>query len=305
MRRVVLSLSFVLLAAVNGAAQSGDIHELRFTGPSAEKDLCSHLFDARRVAESQGRLDFAAEIASAGADDSTELIARVWMGPPFAIRRISFSGNVNLNDSTLRRAMLIQERDLLDVGRLRRSLERINQLGVFERLTLSDVMVTRLPDGVSADLTLPLRARKLRWWSLSAPFFPGRIPLRASLASRLPPWGRRAFEAATYVVSLNVTGFARPFLMLERPVIPGQELLSGFAITSDLSSKVTVLHYARTQLGRIVGAKLSGTAEDAMSVPMTVSGGADYEPFVCQAPKPRLRWLRRGAEMALNSFLLP
>ena len=65
--------------------------------------------------------------------------------------------------------MTIYERDLLDVGQLRRSLARINDIGVFEPLTLADISVARRDDGVTADLTIPLRDRKRRWWSVSGP----------------------------------------------------------------------------------------------------------------------------------------
>ena len=145
------------------------------------------------------------------------------------VGRINFSGHSGMNDSTLRRAMTISERGLLDVGQLRRSLARINDIGVFEPLTLADISVARRDDGVTADLTIPLRERKRRWWSVSGPMIPGIGMLRASIC-RAPPWGRGVFEAATYFVSLNVTGFAKPFLALQRPVIPGQELLSGYAL---------------------------------------------------------------------------
>jgi outer membrane protein assembly factor BamA len=80
-----------------------------------------------------------------------------------AVGRINFAGHSRINDSTLRRAMTIYERDLLDVGQLRRSLARINDIGVFEPLTLADISVVDRDDGVTADLTIPLRERKRRW----------------------------------------------------------------------------------------------------------------------------------------------
>src|SRR5688572_25917566 len=153
-----------------------------------------------------------AEVESAGTNDSVDMTARIWMGSPHAIGRINFAGHSNINDTTLRRAMTIHERERLDVRRLRRSLARINDLGVFEPLTLADVSVVRRDDGVTADFTIQLRERKRRWWSISGPMLPGIGPLQASVSSRLPSWGRGIFEAATYFVSLNLAGFARPFL---------------------------------------------------------------------------------------------
>src|SRR5688572_23648179 len=228
MRSVAFALGLALMAPVAAVAQPGENPRvLRFSGAAAVNALCSDLLDASRRAEAEGRLDFTAEVESSG----SEVTARIRMGPAYSVGRINFAGHSRINDTTLRRAMTIYERDRLDVGQLRRSLARINDLGIFESLTLADITVARRDDGVTADLTIELRERKRRWWSVSGPGLPVIGPLRASVSSRLPPWGRGIFEATTYVVSLNVTGFAKPFVALERPVVPGQELGSGFAIS--------------------------------------------------------------------------
>ena len=96
--------------------------------------------------------------------------------------------------------MTVYERDLLDVRQLRRSLARINDIGVFEPLTLADITIARRDDGVTADLTIPLRERKRRWWSVSGPMLPGIAMLQASVSSRLPHGGapslkRRRFSS--------------------------------------------------------------------------------------------------------------
>jgi hypothetical protein len=65
--------------------------------------------------------------------------------------------------------------------------------------------------------------------------------------------GRGVFEVATYFVSLNVAGFARPFLALQRPIIPGQELLSGFAVSPALSPRAMLRHYGLTHLAHRIG----------------------------------------------------
>jgi hypothetical protein len=276
------------------------LREVRFSGPSAVDELCACLLDLRRSAEAQGRLDFTAEVESAGTGGPLDLTARIWMGSPHAVGRINFTGHSGINDSTLRRAMTIYERDLLDVGQLRRSLARINDIGVFEPLTLADISVARRDDGVTADLTIPLRERKRRWWSVSGPMFPGIGMLQASLSSRLPPWGRGVFEATTYFVSLNVAGFAKPFLALQRPVIPGQELLSGFAVSPALSPRAMLMHYGRTHLARRTGTMLDGERIDPLPVPVTLAGPLEAEPLICVPPKPRLWWLRRGAAVVGN-----
>jgi Surface antigen variable number repeat len=294
----------VIASAVANAQATGPPVELRFSGPSARSALCECLLEASRSAEAQGRLDFTAEVEFAGAGEPGNLTARIWTGSPYAIGRINFAGHSTINDATLRRAMTIYERDLFDVRQLRRSLARINDIGIFEPLTLSNISVIRRDDGVTADLTITLRERKRRWWSVSGPIVPGIRPLRASVSSRLPPWGRGIFEATTYVVSLNVTGFAKPFLALERPVIPGQELLSGFAISPALSKRAMVLHYGSTHLAHGIGALLDYEADEPLAVPVSSAGQPKDEPLICLPPKPRLWWLRRGAAAAVNMGLL-
>ena len=304
MKSAALALCLALIAPAAAAGQPAvRLREVRFTGPSAVDALCACLLDLRRSAEAQGRLDFTAEVESAGTGGPVDLTARIWVGSAHAVGRINFAGHSGINDSTLRRAMTIYERDLLDVGQLRRSLARINDIGVFEPLTLADISVARRDDGVTADLTIPLRERKRRWWSVSGPMLPGIGTLQASVSSRLPPWGRGVFEATTYFVSLNVAGFAKPFLALQRPVIPGQELLSGFAVSPALSPRAMLMHYGRTHLAHGIGAMLDVEWNDPLAVPVTSAGPLEAEPLVCVPPKPRLWWLRRGAAAAVNVAL--
>jgi hypothetical protein len=282
------------------AAQPADSpRELRFTGASAVDALCSHVLATWRSAEAQGRLDFTAEVESSASD----ITALIRIGPAYAVGRINFAGHSRLNDTTLRGAMTIYERDRLDVGQLRRSLARINDLGIFEPLTLADISVARRDDGVTADLTIALRERKRRWWSVSGPTLPGIGLLQASVASRLPPWGRGVFEAATYFVSLNMTGLWKPFLALERPVVPGQLLVSGFAISPALSPRAMLTHYGRTHLAYAIGGKLKGDERDALVVPVTSAGRIEDAPLICKPPPPRLQWLRRSAATAANIAL--
>ena len=306
MKSVALALCLALIAPVAAAGQSAvPLREVRFSGPSAMDELCACLLDLRRSAEAQGRLDFTAEVVPAGTGGSLDLTARIWVGSAHAVGRINFTGHSGINDSTLRRAMTIYERDLLDVGQLRRSLTRINAIGVFERLTLADVSVARRDDGVTADLTIPLRERKRRWWSVSGPVFPGNGTLRATLSSRLPPWGRGVFEVATYFVSLNMGGFAKPFLFLalQRPVIPGQELLSGFAVSPAPAPQAMLMHYGATHLAHSIGTMLDGEWIDPLAVSVASAGPLEADPLICVPPKPRLWWLRRGAAAVGNVAL--
>jgi hypothetical protein len=302
MKSAALALCLALIAPAAAAGQPAvPRREVRFSGPSAADELCACLLDLRRSAEAQGRLDFTAEVESAGTGGPPDLTARIRVGSAHWVGRIDFTGHSGINDSTLRRAMTIYERDLLDVGRLRRSLARINDIGVFEPLTLADISLSRRDDGVTADVTIPLRERKRRWWSVSGSIFPD-IGTRATLSSRLPPWGRGIVEA-TYFVSLNVAGFAKPFLALQLPVIPGQELLSGFAVSPALSLRAMLMHYGRTHLAHGIGAMLDGEWLDPLTVPVTSAGPLEAEPLICVPPKPRLWLLRRGAAAVGNVAL--
>ncbi len=304
MKSTALALCLALIAPAAAAGQPAvSLREVRFSGPSAVDELCACLLDLRRDAEAQGRLDFTAEVESAGTGGLLDLTARIRVGSAHAVGRINFTGHSGINDSTLRRAMTIYERDLLDVGQLRRSLARINDIGVFEPLALADISVARRDDGVTADLTIPLRERKRRWWSVSGPMFPGMGTLRASLSSRLPPWGYGVLEATTYFISLNVAGFAKPFLALQRPVIPGQVLFSGFAVSPALSPRAMLLHYGRTHLAHGIGTMLDGERIEPLAVPVRSAGPLGAEPLMCVPPKPRFWWLRRGAAAVGNLAL--
>jgi len=295
MKFVLLVLCLALIAPGTAAGQPATgLREVRFTGPSAVNELCACLLELRNDAETQGRLDFTAEVESASADGPADLTARIWEGSAHAIGTIDFAGHSRIDDSTLRRAMTIYERDLLDVRQLRRSLARINDIGVFEPVSLADISIARRDDGVTADLTIALRERKRRWWSVSGPMLPGIGMLQASVSSRLPPWGRGVFEATTYFVSLNMLGFAKPFLALQRPVIPGQELLSGFAISPALSPLAMARHYGLAHLAHGLGPMLADRANDPLAVTVT-SAGVEAEPLICVPPKARLWWLRSAA----------
>jgi hypothetical protein len=222
------------------------------------------------------------------------------MGSAHAVGRIHFIGHHRVNDATLRRALTLHEREVFDVTSLRRSLDRLNRLGLFEPLAVSDLEVARHDDGVTADVTIPLRERKRRWWSLSGSPIPGLAPLQASISSRLPSWGRGAFEASTYIVTFNVIGFV-PALV--RPVIPGQEWLSGFAISPATSPRAMAMHYGATHLGRGVSALLDDEAREPLVVPAIGGMPSGGQVLVCHPPKPRLWWLRRGAGIAVNLAL--
>jgi hypothetical protein len=299
--------------------------------------LCACLLDAKRTAESHGRLDFTAELKvshiegpplpdTAGA--WVDLTARVRMGSAYAVGRIDFTGHHRINGSTLRRAMALQERSLLDVGKLRTSLARLNRSSLFESVTLRDVKIERSPGTLTADLTIAIRERPGRRWSLSGPIGPSALGLlEASISSRLPPWGRGVFEASTYFVTFSLTGFSNPLfrmlpirmsprppvmLVLERPYLPGQALGSGFALSPQLSARQLLAGYGLTHIDRVAQAALIGNMTDSSGLLIPISGdrasGADNGSeearfLVCKPPPPPHQRLRRGAAMAADLMI--
>ncbi len=211
--------------------------------------LCACLLDARRIAEEHGHIDFAAEldvsptdgaVASNSSGKWVDVTARVRTRDPYTVGRISFSGHHRTNDSTLRRAIMLQERDVFDVGQLRTSLARLNSSGLFEPLTLRDVAIDRKPNTLTADLTITVRERPGRRWSLSGPLAPATLAasLDARISSRLPPWGRGIFEASTYYVTFSLIGFFNPLNRLLNRVssAPRLSLRSAFRMSSQDSA---------------------------------------------------------------------
>ena len=125
------------------------------------------------MAEAHGRIDFGAELEVSESNGAipvgsesnwVDVTARVQTGSPYVVGRINFSGHYRVNESTLRRAMILQERALFDVGQLRRSLARLNGSGLFEPITPDDVEIQRnpaAPDGRPHDIAARAASRAL------------------------------------------------------------------------------------------------------------------------------------------------
>lgn len=301
--------------------------------------LCACLLDARRIAEAHGHIDFAAQIDVSPADGAAvfggigkwvDVTARVRTGSQYTVGRINFSGHRRINDSTLRRAMALQERAVFDVGQLRSSLAALNSSGLFEPLALDDVEINRNPDTLTADLKIAVHERPGRRWSLSGPMTPAAFAssLQARISARLPPWGRGIFEASTYYVTFSLTGFFNPLvrllpigaraghslLVLERPYLPGQELFSGFELSPRLSASSMLASYAFIHLDNSTRDMLIGERNDDSGLLVPVVGphrsgagrrSAEARFLICKPPPPRHQWLRRvaaiAADLALNA----
>jgi hypothetical protein len=284
---------------------------------AAGEAMCACLLDAHTIAESQGRLDFSVVAETSRDREPIDVTAHVRIGPQYSVGRIQFTGHGTINDSTLRRAFTLRERELLDVGKLRQSLERLNDIGLAEAVTLRDLVFSRHVDGATADITVPLRKRGWRSWSVSGPVIPGLGSYRASISSRLPVWGRGAFDASTYLVTFNALALARSSLgilsvlsrtppavvLFERPYVPGQGSLSGFAWSPALSVRETIAQYGRAHLGPGAHAILDDEPRDTLAVPIVGEGHPSGAFFVCASAQSRWRWLRRGAVRAIDIAL--
>jgi hypothetical protein len=143
------------------------------------------------------------------------------------------------------------------------------------------------------------------------------------IAERLPPWGGGVLEASTYYATLSMSAFAHPLLSvlplaapnpflpllsLQRPLLPGQEWLSGFTISPQLGVRGMLLSYG---MGRIQQAARAGLRSDrptmtALTAPLSVSGSSSPAGFLnCEPRQSRWRWLQTGGMVAVNWLTAP
>jgi hypothetical protein len=344
------AIAFVLCLAGSGAAAEPGagairVRDVRFVGLDAPSHvdrilavntagafqagaICACLLAARQKAEADGRLDFSATIEVTHVDRAQPLVditVRVWMGSPYRVGRIEFTGHRSVNESTLRRALDLPEGERFDVRALRRGLARLNASGLFEPISLADIEIVTRSDGIGADLRIALRERPRNSWRLSSaglPWVPGSLQLTVS--SRLPGWGRGILEASTYVLTWNLFGLASrvlglhwlsaslPLVLLERPLLPGQAALSGLALSPGLSARSMLAHYAGTHVAHGIRVRLAHAAADGLVVPVVDTSGsgvgsrdpeAGTRVLMCDPVRPRLWWLRQGAVHAAQAAL--
>src|SRR5262245_66611007 len=112
-RAFALWLALIAPAAAAGLPPDRPL-EVRFSGPSAVDALCACLLDARRRGEAEGRLDFTAEVEYAATGTAVsaagtpvpatgtpvDVTARIWIGSPHTIGRITFAGQSRRQDAT-------------------------------------------------------------------------------------------------------------------------------------------------------------------------------------------------------------
>jgi hypothetical protein len=339
---------------VNHAEISTETARTETISPSATdltaESLCRCLRNVQKKAERAGKLDFAVRLdvqSSLGTDpidnsarnapgqfSNQEVIsslkAQVEAGPSYKVGRIDFQGNHNFGDLTLRRALLLNEGDLFDYGKLRGSLSRLNHMGLFEPLTQDRVRMVRNPATAQVDLTLMLKEKPRGRWDLSGSVDPLSLlkPVQFSLGSRLPTWASETLELSTFFASLSLFPMGqpltpafliqsgsrwKPLLALSRPYLPGEEWRSGFVVLPQVGWKGTAYNSAVMQAQRItyaLGDDWAAPPRLAVSVwragAKSDSGSAQPKfvgSLLCDPPKPHLAWAKSATLAALDLAL--
>ena len=280
--------------------------------------LCPCLLAQRRASERRGILDFSAKLQVVREDDrsAAELSTKVDFGQRFRVRRIEFFGLHRYSDSTVRRNFLLDEGAPLDQFLLRKSIGRLAQTRLFDPVQSRDIVIQRYDAGRTADIKLRLSEHKAGAWNLSGPMGPASVagPIRASLMSRLPPWGRGMFELSTYTASLSLLAFVQPIIpalaastnrfvpiaALARGYLPGDSFRSGFVIAPQLGWQGSLLSTGVAQLqGRLLPL-LTPSRGLVPELTVAVEGDGISGAIFCDAPKPRLHALRTAASIAVR-----
>jgi len=314
------------------------VRPLGLTGAFSGRDLCGCLLSERRAAEKEGRLDFNVNLRADDAPppdvmtDETipekwvDVTAEITAGPQYHIGRIEFRGNTVHNDSTIRRVMTMNEGDLLDSTKLRQSIARINQLGLFQTLDGKQVYVIRDPKTRTADVRVNLKEGPRGHWFLSGPVGPASAggPLQAAVEARLPGWGHGVLETSTYFISFSLMSFVNPLstllplgsktgalvpmVFLRRPFLPGQSWLSGFVLSPQLSWQDMLVGYgasqARNRLKMLIAPgppqpDLTAAFERGIGGNDPVEAGA----LLCHPPRSRWYWFRVAGGIAVDFML--
>jgi outer membrane protein insertion porin family len=306
---------------------------LRFTpgeNGALPSGFCSCLFQRRHEAERAGKMDFAPTIqyrdipgGGPGAENRVSAEANLVTGQPYTVGRIDIAGNKKYRDSTIRRALVLNEGDPFDWSRLRRSIARVNQMDLFEPAGEDTVKVRRDDAARTADLTITVKEKARGRWYLSGPVGPASVagPLQAVIQSRLPAWGRGVFETSTYFLTFSYVAFAPPLtrfipgvaaktffplLGLERRYMPGQWWTSGFILSPQLHWQGSLFSYGASHGYALARKALGGEtgAEPPIMIPVEriAVDGASRQAGYLLCEKQRSRWapLGTGARLALD-----
>ncbi|MFQ5724557.1 MAG: POTRA domain-containing protein, partial [Terriglobia bacterium] len=316
------TLCACLLEAQRNAESAGVLDfSARLEIEPAESPPWAGLVGEDWSAEDEEQAASAEQLLSAEEGDGgswVNLTATVEAGPPHRVRRIEFRGHRSFSDATLRRAWELEEGEPFDPRKLRRSLARMNQLGFFEPLSSESVTLIRHSEERQVDVTVWLEEAKRGRWSVSGPLGPAGLfnPFQFSVSSRLPGWGRGALELSTYYATFSLLAFSQPvvrvlsvvpetrllpLVSIRRPYLPGQRWQSGFLFAPQLGPEATLRSYALTHARQAALGLLEGETPGTPGLRVPVvwrveeEGAERLQPaghLFCEAPKPRLRWLR-------------
>jgi hypothetical protein len=259
--------------------------------------LCNDLQRQRRAAEKDGIIDFVTRFSPGASAPLVET------GGSFRVGRIEFLGNHSHSDSWMRRNMLLMEGQILDYGRLRRSLDRLRRTGQFDRVEAAEP----IRDGDLAHITIRVKESKRGFWRISGPAGPVRIggSLDASLGARI---------FSTILVSASVAPIGPPFLTtaarltpvlsLTRPFTPGDGWFSGISIAPQLGWKLglmsTLQGYGTAQVQqRLLGA-LAGDRQPEL--PVIIERPTGDAVMFCPSPPQRMHLLRTAATLGVYAL---
>ena len=162
-------------------------------------------------------------------------------------------------------------------------------------------------------MTIRLRERKKRLWYVSGPVGPMSLagPLELAIGSRLPWWGQGIFELATYTAALHFMLLPKPLagllpflpkrrflavLTIQRPPLPGQPLVSGFAVAPQFGWQGLAASYGVSQARTLPSPPFQ--SRSALEPPLAVSVGEGT--MYCTIPKTALNRLRQVAGVAVS-----
>lgn len=287
------------------------------------REICATLFDERHQAERDGILEFTVNMQVQPAEGSTdtapvaELNATVDRGKAYRINHIEFMGNRHYSEAAVRGNFEIDEGALLDEHLLRKSINRLNDAGMFDPVNEHNTVIRTNPETGMADILIRVNEPKRGSWRLSGPVGPASLagPLMASVSSRLPAWGSGVLELSTYTASLTFFAFARPLLpmlglstrfpwlplaVLARPYTPAAGWKSGFSVIPQLGWQFSAMSYGVTQAQHRLLPVLAGDRGLEGDLPVLVQTPNTQTAMYCQPPAPRFSYLRNAASMVLR-----
>ena len=312
-------------------------------GDPLGEGFCRCLHRARKMSEKRGELAFTprmeitpAEAAVVGepmrlrppAKPAAFVTTHVESGPVYHVGRIEFRGHRAVGDSTLRKALIVQEGDLFDAGRLRRGLAQLNRIAPVQGVDPVAMRITPEPGRGLVHLIIPARERPRGFWKIDGPLGPLSAfgPLSGAIGSRLPAGGRGPLELSTYYMTFSVAawptalagiaGFGsssawRAVTALQRPYVPGQRWSSGILVAPQFGWRGTAAGYGVSRFMEAARAvlRVDSTPAPGIAVPVAWrarAGSDEARPIPlgaiqCAPPKPRLAILRTVVTVLLDS----